>query len=108
MRKTVSNELRFGIEMGIGLITFIAVLLLGEAGFAFFSIYAITAFLKAKKLDEREIQLFHKANTGTLGSVFLSMFLVYHLLPSFNWLIALACSLLFFHGFWNLLTRKSG
>lgn len=108
MRKIVSYDLYFAIEMGIGLITFIAVLLLGDVGFTLFSFIAALYFLKRKKADEREIQLFHKANTGTLMTVYLSMFPVYFFMPSFNWLIALACSFSFFHGLWGLLMLKFG
>lgn len=108
MRKIVSHNLYFAIEMIVGLITIIAVLSFGDVGFVLFSFYAIVAFLKQKKMDERESQLFHKANTGTLATVYLSMFPVYFFMPSFNWLIALACSFLFFHGLWGLLMFKLG
>jgi hypothetical protein len=108
MRKTVSYELRFTIEMGIGLVTFFAVLLIGDTAFALFSAITVLAFLRPKKPDERDIQLFHKANTSTLVSVYLSMFPVYFFMPGFNWLIALACSFIFFHGLWGFLMLRSG
>lgn len=108
MRKMVSYNLYFRIEMGIGLITFIAVLVFGDVGFVLGSFIAALYFLKRKKADERESQLFHKANTGTLMTVYLSMFPVYFFMPSLNWLIALFCSFLFFHGLWGLLMFKFG
>ena len=108
MRKIISFNLYFAIEMGIGLVTFITVLLFGDIGSLPFSFITILYFVKRKKADERETQLFHKANTGTLMTVYLSMFPVYFFMPSFNWLIALACSFLFFHGLWGLLMFKFG
>lgn len=108
MKKTDIHVLRFGLEIGIGLATLSAVLAVGEAGFAVSSLFAITAFLKRRKLDERETQLFHRANTLAFAAVYLSMILVYFLFPAFNWLIALFCSFLFFHGLCNLLLYKFG
>ncbi|MDD8027561.1 MAG: hypothetical protein PHI34_13745 [Acidobacteriota bacterium] len=108
MKKIDSFVLRFWLEIGTGLATLLAVLIIGEAGFAVSSLFAITAFLKRRKLDERETQLFHRANTLTLGLVYLSMFPVYFFFPAFNWLIALFCSFLFFHGLCNLLLYKFG
>ena len=94
--------------MIVGLIAPLAVIVLGEAGWAFLSLYSILAFVKRKKADEREIQLILKANTGTLMAVYLSMFPVYFFLPSINWLMAMACSFIFFHGLWGLLMFKFG
>jgi hypothetical protein len=108
MRRIISYNRYFAIEMGIGLITFIAVLIFGDVGFVLGSFIAILAFFKRKKADEREIQLFHKTNTGTLMTVYLSMFPVYFFMPSLNWLMALFCSFLFFHGLWGLLMFKFG
>ena len=108
MRKTVSHNLYFAIEMIVGLVTITATIVLGEAGWAFLSLYSTLAFVKRKKADERESQLALKANTGTLMSVYLSMFPVYFLLPSVNWLMAMACSFIFFHGLWGLLMLKFG
>jgi hypothetical protein len=108
MRKIVSHDLYFTIEMIVGLITIMAAIVLGEVGWAFFSLLATLAFFKRKKADEREIQLFHKANTGTLMTVYLSMFPVYFFMPSLNWLMALACSFIFFHGLWGFLMFKFG
>jgi uncharacterized membrane-anchored protein len=108
MRKTVSHNLHYAIEMAVGLISILGLLFLGEKGGAFFALYAITAFYKRPKPDEREIQLFHKASTATLASVFLTMFAVYYLLPSINWLLALAYTFIFFHGLWGLLMLRSG
>ena len=108
MRKIISHNLYFVSEIGIGLITFAAVLIFGDVGFVIFSLFATLAFFKRKKMDEREIQLFHKANTGTFVTVYLSMYPVYFFMPSFNWLIALACSFLFFHGLWGFLMFKFG
>jgi len=108
MRKMVSYNLYFAIEMGIGLITIMAAIVLGEVGSVFFSLIAALYLLKRKKPDEREIQLFLKANTFTLMIVYLSMFPVYFFLPSVNWLMALACSFIFFHGLWGLLMFKFG
>jgi hypothetical protein len=108
MRKIISYNQYFAIEIGIGLITFIAVLIFGDVGSVLGSFIAILAFFKHKKADEREIQLFHKANTGTLMTVYLSMFLVYFFMPSLNWLMALFCSFLFFHGLWGYLMLKFG
>ena len=108
MKKIDSFVLRFGIEIGVGLVTLLAVLIAGEAGFAVGSLFAITAFLKRRKPDERETQLFHRANTLTLAAVYLSMFPVYFFFPAFNWLIALFCSFIFFHGLCNLLMYKFG
>ena len=108
MRKIISHNRYFTVEMTVGLITFIAFLIFGDVGFAFGSFIAVLAFFKRKKMDERESQLFHKANTGTLATVYLSMFLVYFFMPSFNWLIALFCSFLFFQGLWGLLMFKLG
>jgi len=108
MKKIDSFVLRFWLEIGTGLATFLAVLIIGEAGFAVGSLFAITAFLKRRKPDERENQLFYRANTLTLGLVYLSMFPVYFFFPDFNWLGALFCSLIFFHGFCGLLIYKFG
>jgi ABC-type phosphate transport system permease subunit len=108
MRKIVSHNLVFAIEMIVGLITIMAAIVLGKAGWAFFSLYSISAFLKRKKLDEREIQLVLKANTNTLMAMYLSMIIVYFFLPSANWLMALACSFIFFHGLWGLVIFKFG
>lgn len=108
MKKIDSFVLRFGLEIGCGLATLLAVLVVGEAGFAVSSLFAITAFLKRRKPDERENQLFHRANTLAFAAVYLSMILVYFLFPAFNWLIALFCSFLFFHGLCNLLLYKFG
>ena len=108
MRKIISHNRYFAVEMTIGLITFIAVLIFGDVGSVFGSFIAVLAFFKRKKMDERESQLFHKANTGTLMTVYLSMFPVYFFMPSFNWLWALFCSFLFFHGLWGFLMFKFG
>jgi hypothetical protein len=108
MRKIVSHNAYFAVEMIVGLIAASAVIFLGEKGWAFLALYSILAFFKRKKADEREIQLVHKASTGTLASVYLSMFAVYYLLPSVNWLMALACSFIFFHGLWGLLMLRFG
>jgi hypothetical protein len=108
MRKIISHSAYFVVEMTVGLIAVVAMIILGEKGWAFLALYSITAFLKRRNPDERETQLFHKASTGTLVSVYLSMFAVYYLLPSVNWLMALACSFIFFHGLWGLLMLKSG
>jgi hypothetical protein len=108
MRKIVSHNLYFAVAMAVGLITILGMIVFGDRGWAFLSLYAITAFSKRPKPDEREIQLFHKASSGTLASVYLSMFAVYYLFPSINWLMALACSFLFFHGLWGLLMLRFG
>jgi uncharacterized BrkB/YihY/UPF0761 family membrane protein len=108
MRKMVSYNLYFAIEMGIGLIAFIAALVFGEVGFVFLSLFAALYLLKRKKPDEREIQLLLKTNTYTLIAMYLSMFIVYFFLPSVNWLMALACSFIFFHGLWGILMLKFG
>ena len=108
MKKIDGFVLRYGIEIGVGLATFLAVLVVGEAGFAVGSLFAITAFLKRRKPDERETQLFHRANTLTLAVVYLSMFPVYFFFPAFNWLIALFCSFIFFHGLCGLLVYRFG
>jgi hypothetical protein len=108
MKKIVSHNRYFAIEMIVGLITIIAVLIFGDVGSVLFSFIAILAFLKRKKMDEREIQLFHKANTATLMTVYLSMFPVYFFMPSLNWLWALACSFIFFQGLWGFLMFKFG
>lgn len=108
MRKIASHNLFYAIEMIVGLITIMAAIVLGEVGWAFFSLFSVLAFLKRKKPDEREIQLVLKANTFTFLTVYLSMFPVYFFLPSVNWLMALACSLIFFHGLWGLLMFKFG
>jgi hypothetical protein len=94
--------------MIVGLIAVMAVIVIGEAGWALLSLISILAFFKRKKADEREIQLLLKANTGTLMAVYLSMFPVYFFLPSVNWLMAMACSFIFFQGLWGLLMFKFG
>ncbi len=63
MKKIDNHVFRYGFEIGIGLATLLAVLAVGEAGFAVSSLFAITAFFRRRKLDERETQLFHRANT---------------------------------------------
>jgi hypothetical protein len=108
MKRIDSYVLRYGFEIGVGLVTLLTVLVAGEAGFAVSSLFMITAFIKLKKPDERERQLFHRANTLTLAAVYLSMFPVYFFFPAFNWLIALFCSFIFFHGLCNLLMYKFG
>jgi len=108
MRKIVSYNFYFKFEMIVGLIAAMAVILIGNPGWAFLSLFSILAFFKRKKADEREIQLFLKANTGTLMAVYLSMFPVYFFMPSVNWLMAMACSFIFFHGLWGFLMFKFG
>ncbi len=108
MRRMISHNQYSAIEMIVGLITLMAVIIIGEVGWAFLSLFSILVFFKRKKADEREIQLILKANTGTLMSVYLSMFPVYFLFPSINWLMAMACSFIFFHGLWVLLMFKFG
>ena len=108
MRKMINHNLYFAIDMIVGFITFIAILIFGDVGFVLFSFFAILAFFKTKKADEREIQLFHKADTGTLISVYISMFPVYFFMPSINWLMVLACSFIFFRGLWGFLMFKFG
>jgi len=108
MKKIISHNRYFAVEMIVGLLTFIAVLIFGDVGFILFSFFAILAFFKREKMDERESQLFHKANTGTLATVYLSMFPVYFFMPSFNWLMVLACSFIFFRGLWGLLMFRFG
>jgi hypothetical protein len=100
--------LRYVFEALVGLGTFVAVLAVGEAAFAALSLLALLPLFKKRKLDEREVQLLHRANTLTLVAVYLSMFPVYYLMPGFNWLIALASSFLFFHGLCSLLTLRYG
>jgi len=108
MRRTVSLEGRYGFEAAVGFVTLIAVMIFGERGFACFSLWAISAFLKSRKPDEREIQLMHKASTAVLVSLFLFMYLVYLFLRSSDWIVILASSMLFFHGLWNFLMLKLG
>jgi hypothetical protein len=108
MMKADKMASRYAFEIGIGLWTFLAVLAAGEAAFGFFALLAPLAFIKKGDLDERERQLFHKANTITLGAVYISMFPVYYFMPKFNWLIALACSFVFFHGLVGLIVYRFG
>jgi hypothetical protein len=108
MRRIVSHNTYFAVEMIVGLIATLAVIALGQKGWAFLALYSILALSKRKKADERELHLILKANTGTLVSVYLSMFPVYYLLPHVNWLMAMACSFIFFHGLWGLLMLRFG
>ena len=109
MRKVVSHNFYFAAEMSVGLITVLAIIVFGEKGGALFALYGILALLsQRRKPDEREIQLFHKAGTSTMGSFSLTMLAVYYLLRSINWLMALACSILFFQGLWGLLILRFG
>jgi hypothetical protein len=108
MRKIVSHNVYFVVEIIVGLVTVSAAIVFGAKGWAVFALYGMTAFLKRKKTDERELQLILKAHTGTMISVYLSMFPVYFLLPYINWLMAMACSFIFFHGLWGLLMFRFG
>jgi len=63
---------------------------------------AVLAFFGKRKMDEREYQLLYKVGCFTLFMVYAAMFFIYFLLPSMNWLLALACVFFFFHGLCGL------
>ncbi|RMF56256.1 MAG: hypothetical protein D6748_13910 [Calditrichaeota bacterium] len=73
---------RLMYEGAVGLITFIAVLLFGEPGFAAFALLALLPFIwRIKKInpDERELQLFYQTNNWALAFVIVALFILYKL-----------------------------
>jgi len=60
MRKIISHNRYFAVEMTIGLITFIAVLIFGDVGSVFGSFIAVLAFFKRKKWMSGKVNYFTK------------------------------------------------
>ncbi len=69
----------YTLNLVVGLLAIILSLVLGEAGYVAIAVAAFGIFLRKRKLDEREYQLFYKAGDYTLVGIILSMVAVYML-----------------------------
>ncbi len=101
--------LRFLYEAIVGFLTFVAILLFGEKGFAVFALLAILPVIMrvAKvKADERELLLFYRAGNVTLAATMLAIILIHftsgwtvngHLIGD-HWMQLSVAAVLFCHG----------
>jgi len=99
---------RFAVELIVGIIVFLSILLFGEKGGFSLALMVLLTFFGKKKLDEREYQLFYKVDHYTISFVILAMVIIFFLLPSINWLLALVSVFLFFQGLCGLVIFARG
>lgn len=84
---------RFIVTLVIGIIVWICILLFGQVGGASLALIAILAFIKKKKYDEREYQLFYKTNSYAFAIMIIVMVIIDQLqnagniIMQENWLI---------------------
>ena len=84
---------RFVITLVIGVIIWICILAFGKVGGASLALMAILAFIKKKKYDEREYQLYYKTNNFAFVIMIIVMVIIDQLqnagniLMQENWLI---------------------
>ena len=84
---------RFIYTLIIGIIVWICIMLFGQAGGASLALMAILAFIKKKKYDEREYQLFYKTNSFAFAIMIIIMVIINQLqntgniMMQENWLI---------------------
>ena len=84
---------RFIYTLIIGIIIWICILLFGQVGSASLALMAILAFIKKKKYDEREYQLFYKTNSFAFAIMIIIMVIINQLqntgniMMQENWLI---------------------
>ena len=84
---------RFVITLVIGIIVWICILAFGKVGGASLALMAILAFIKKKKYDEREYQLFYKTNNFAFALMIIIMAIIHQLgihgniIMQENWLI---------------------
>ncbi len=69
---------RFVYELLVGTILLLAILLFGEKGFAAIALLAGYSFVRKKKNDERELQLFYKVGNYTAAFSLLGAVAVYY------------------------------
>jgi len=99
----------FGYELFVGVITFISMLLFGNAGLAAMALMALLPIIYWKRqVDEREIFLFYKVGNFTAIAVLIAMVLFHSLLPSIDCLGVLAISYFTIHGLSGLLVFSRG
>jgi hypothetical protein len=101
--------IRFIYEGAVGCITILFVLLFGEKGGSAFVLYAflpvLMRFLKRRKPDERELQLFYQAGNLSMGLTFIILVIIYFLgrlqsltaMISTNWLFLSVAAILLVH-----------
>lgn len=84
---------RFIYTLIIGVIVWACILLFGKIGSASLALLALLVFIKKKKYDEREYQLFYKTNNFAFAIMILIMVVIAQLqnvgnmLMQENWLI---------------------
>jgi len=77
----------------IGIIIWICILAFGKVGGASLALMAVLAFIKKKKYDEREYQLYYKTNNFAFSFMIVAMVIINQLqiagnvLMQENWLI---------------------
>ena len=84
---------RFIYTLVIGIIVWICILLFGQVGGASLALMAVLAFIKKKKYDEREYQLYYKTNSFAFAFMIIIMVIINQLqnagniIMQENWLI---------------------
>jgi len=67
---------RFIYTLVIGIIIWICILMFGKVGSASLALMAILAFIKKKKYDEREYQLYYKTNNFAFAIMIIVMVII--------------------------------
>ncbi len=109
-------EKRFIYELTVGILMLIAILIFGTAGMAVAALYAGSIFLRRKKWDEREFQLFYKIGNITAGATLVACIIIFQssdvILNGFqigkNWLGLVVSCFFIAHGATGLIVFSRG
>jgi hypothetical protein len=91
-------HLFLGIEILVGLLGFLAVVFVGKPGALVFVLFAVFPFLKKRTMDERESHLLYKTAAIAFLGFYVTMVMVYRLMPGFDLPFLMGFAAFFWHG----------